>query len=1119
MRHLVIPLLILFTSWSWSAEHSIDKTCDEDNAARLVSLQGSVFFDADSHGHWQVAQLNELICQGSRVRVAPFSRASLRLPSGIVFRLGEGSVLSLNGIGASKPTVLDLLKGFVHFISRTPRQLQINTPIANAGPEGTEFAMRVDDNQVALWVYEGGVRFFNAKGSIRLKPGQGGRTLKGQAPQARIDIKPQDAVNWALYYPPLIPYPDSAMSIDTDIRAAIQHFHQGRIEAALSQLNALASDKHTLYFFKVRAAIRLTIGEVELALQDIQILLANNAHDADALALQSVLALTQNRKDEAYTLAQQAIVAAPHSATAYSALSYAEQGRFELDKALDAAKLAANYAPDDAMVLARLAELELSKGATGDSDKAAQRALALDTNLERTQTVMGFAYLLRTETDNALQRFEKAVSLDSTSPLARLGLGLAKIRNGDLAAGRQDLEIAAILDPNNALLRSYLGKAYYEEKRSTLAEDQFGLAKERDAKDPTPYFYDAILKQTTNRPIEALQDMQKAIELNDNRGVYRSKLLLDDDKAVRSTGLGRIYKELGFDDVARRQATASLAIDPSNYSAHRLLADSYLYRPRQEIARASEVLQAQLLQPLNYNPVQPQLAYTDLNIAKSAGFADTAFNEYSRLFEGNQHHLTGSGLYGSNDTRADEAVLSGVYDKFAYSLGHMHYQTDGFRPNADLKHNLYNAFGQYEFSPQLSVQAEYRYRDTEQGDIRMVGDVTRSDKNFRRNLQQSTYRFGAKYSPTQHSDWLFSYIYADRHEDIKGGQLTKPYNSSVNHHGYQFEAQYLYHGERFNSVIGGGSYQLNNNFLFNVFIPQINRFIPAINDKDYEHNQNFGYIYTHIDLLKNIVATIGLSYDNYFDDLENANFTISQLSPKLGLQWQVNSALTLRIAGFQTVKSPIVVNQLLQPMQIAGFNQFFDDPNGTRTTQYGVGLDAHPINNFYIGAEAYKRDLNVPSIHTEIKSVVFSKQEQALYRVYFNWLPYANWQFNSEMRFESFRGPKQLADYQSVDSAYIPLNVRYFNKIGFFADVTGQFVHQSVLSSDQNVDSFNSNFILLDAAVGYRFPKQYGMISLEAKNLLDKNFKYRDRSYQMNEYRASDLIPERLLFARLTLNF
>lgn len=116
--------------------------------------------------------------------------------------------------------------------------------------------------------------------------------------------------------------------------------------------------------------------------------------------------------------------------------------------------------------------------------------------------------------------------LDQAAPLPRLGLGLAKIREGHLLDGGRELEIAASLDPNNATVRSYLGKTYYEEKRTPLDEREYNVAKQLDPKDPTPYFYDAIAKQTTNRPVEALQDLEKAIELNDNRAVYRSELLL-----------------------------------------------------------------------------------------------------------------------------------------------------------------------------------------------------------------------------------------------------------------------------------------------------------------------------------------------------------------------------------------------------------------------------------------------------------------------------------------------------------------------------------------------------------------------------------------------------------------
>ena len=258
--------------------------------------------------------------------------------------------------------------------------------------------------------------------------------------------------------------------------------------------------------------------------------------------------------------------------------------------------------------------------------KSAQQAQTLNPNIARTQTILGFADLAQTDIAQAKRAFEQALTLDSSDPLARLGLGLAKIRQGDLEAGKSELETAVNLDPNNAVIRSYLGKAYYELRNKDYAGKEFEIAKAMDPKDPTPYFYDAILKQTTNRPVEALHDMQKAIELNDNRGVYRSKLLLDKDNAARQVGLGRIFTNLGFDDPANRQAMKSLATDPSNYSAHRLLSDSYATKPRHEIARSSEHLQSQLLQPLSYNPIQPSLAYTDLNIIKGIGSNDTSFN-------------------------------------------------------------------------------------------------------------------------------------------------------------------------------------------------------------------------------------------------------------------------------------------------------------------------------------------------------------------------------------------------------------------------------------------------------------------------------------------------------------
>ena len=55
------------------------------------------------------------------------------------------------------------------------------------------------------------------------------------------------------------------------------------------------------------------------------------------------------------------------------------------------------------------------------------------------------------------------------------------------------------------------------------------------------------------------------------------------------------------------------------------LADSYSVLPRHEIARVSELLQSQLLQPLNITPIQPRLAEANLFQLTSGGPAGLSF--------------------------------------------------------------------------------------------------------------------------------------------------------------------------------------------------------------------------------------------------------------------------------------------------------------------------------------------------------------------------------------------------------------------------------------------------------------------------------------------------------------
>ena len=520
-------------------------------------------------------------------------------------------------------------------------------------------------------------------------------------------------------------------------------------------------------FLAYRASQMLSVGRVDEAKADIDQALRIDPNFSDALALQSIIAVVQNEKEKALNQAQKAVAADPQSATAQIALSYARQARFDLEGARTSVEAAVKLDPENAIAWARLADLQASFGELGKALEAAKKAESLAPDLALTQTVLGFALLTQVNIDESMAAFEKAITLDQAAPLPRLGLGLAKIRKGDLEEGGREIEIAAGLDSSNSLVRSYLGKTYYEEKRIPLDEREYQIAKELDPNDPTPWFYDAIAKQTTNRPVEALHNLQKAIELNDNRLVYRSKLLLDSDLAARQSSLARIYNNLGFQQLGLVEGWQSVNTDPSNFSAHRFLSDSYAALPRHEIARVSELLQSQLLQPINITPIQPRLAESNLFLISSQGPSTAGFNTYNPLFNRNQAVMQAGGLVGSNSTWGAEGVVSGIYDKLSLSAGYTRFETDGWRENADQNDKIANIFAQYELTYKTSLQAEYRYRDTQKGDLALRFDPDSFYSNLEEEDETNSIRFGLRHSFTPGSIFLGSFIYQDKRTDVK----------------------------------------------------------------------------------------------------------------------------------------------------------------------------------------------------------------------------------------------------------------------------------------------------------------------------------------------------------------
>jgi tetratricopeptide (TPR) repeat protein len=1082
----------------------------EQWAAKAVSVQGTIEFQGKGDTRWQTVKLNDTFCPGDKLRALEKSRASVILSNESVLRLNENTSITLEDVKAEGTSMIDLFKGAAHFFSRRPRSLDVNTPYGIAGARGTEFLITVEANRTFVTVYEGEILASNQAGSLTLTSGQSAVAEAGKEPVLRVVARPRDAVQWALYYPPVI------------------YIRPGE--------PAPKGDLSDPRFLADRASRLLAVGQVEDASADLDRALRLKPNYSDAYALQSIIAVVQNDKDKALNLAQKAVESDPNSATARIALSYAQQARFDLGGARSSLEEAVKVKPDNALAWARLAEIQASFGEYDKSLEAAQNAAALDPNVARTQTVLGFAYLTQVKTEEAREAFEKAIALDQADYLSRLGLGLAKIRDGDLREGGQEIEIAASLDPNNSLVRSYLGKVYYEEKRGAMDEREYAIAKELDPMDPTPWFYDAIAKQTTNRPVEALQGYQKAIELNDNRAVYRSKLLLDSDLAARSAALARIYSDLGFQQLALVEGWKSVNTDPSNFSAHRFLADSYSVLPRHEIARVSELLQSQLLQLTNITPIQPSLAESNLFLISAQGPGALSFTEFNPIFNRNRVAGQVSGTGGENSTWGGEGIVSGIYNRLSFSAGYTHFETDGWRTNANQDDDIASVFAQYEISPQTSIQAEYRYRKIKNGDLQLRFFADDFLKNLNQEDETETVRLGFRqaFSPSSVLIGNFMYQNADRSEQDQPVDILT-YDLKGEDKAYSAELSYLFRSQPVNLVAGGGYFKIDSQDTITtvlspppVIIPQPPPLPPIVIpikpitdtytlDRDVNHTNL--YLYSYLNILKDLTFTLGASADFYSRDLPGSKDK-DQFNPKFGITWNPLPDTTLRGAVFRTLKRTLITDQTLEPTQVAGFNQFFDDDNGTTAWNYGAAIDQKFSKSIYGGMGSTYRELKVPYVELSDPPQSFeSDSNEKIFRSYLYWTPHNWFALSAEYIYEKINRDPDIAEgAKQVRTNYVPLGLSFFHPCGVGVGLRATYVDQKgVFDRRMNAGVFGTeedNFWVFDAAISYRLPKRYGFITAGVTNLFDKEFNYYSTDRDNPRFQ-----PDRTFFAKVTLAF
>jgi Tfp pilus assembly protein PilF len=1073
------------------------RSCDEWSA-KIVTVEGTAEVLRSGSENWTPLVAGDRVCSGETINVHGSSRVAVTLPDDSSLRIDEHTTLVVPDPPSGNGTLVEILRGVIHVISRDPRLLLFTTPYANAGLEGTEFDIRVDDvaRRMEVVVLEGEVVVSNSAGRIDVASDQFATVDEGRSPSIATIPEPIELMRWASYYPSIVDYP--LPSADEEPPAS------------------RASDPQ---FFADRAAARLSTARVDAAEHDLATALRLEPGNATALSLQAMIALASSDRATAQALVDRAEQSEANAIVTLLARSYVEERSQDLSAAEQSIRAVLAIEPDNALALTRLAEVALAQGDTPLAIESATRARRQAPARSTPLVVLGFAHLRGFDTASAQTSFEEAIALEPHAPLPRLALGLTLIQRGDELEGRRQIELAVTMDPANPLTRSYMARIYDTENRVPLTVTQLDLAKRFDPGDPTASLYSALQNLRSNRPVAALQDLRGAATKNGDRPVFRSSLGLDEDVATSSAALSRVHTELGFDRLALLDAWDALRHDSGDYAGHRLLADAYSTQPRHEIARVSELLVSQLMQPATVAPIKPQLAQPDLFISHHMTPGSASYDELGSPVLANGLKLRASAVRGGNATASHDVTLAGLHDQVSFSVGYYDFATDGFRENNDVDQRVASAFIQGRPSYATNLQAELRSVRTEQGDLALRFDPEIYSPSLRFNESADSIRLGGKQQLSRKDALLASLIAQDVAATFRSGD---GFEASQEQRSYSADLQHLRTLGAFQIQSGIAVAQQDEESQTQITFPGS---FPILVDQTGESRQVSLYSYAHFNPTPGLTLSAGAAFDN----IDDAFVEKDSWSPKLGVIWRATPRTTLRAASFETLFGSLTTSSQntqprLEPVQIAGFTQLLFGGRADTATAHGLAVEHVFTTNVFVGWEASKRETErvaIPALAQPGDPLIEIALRERAQNVYLYWTPHQRLSITTRYERGEFDSqPGDFSGYSEMTTRRLPLEIRYFAPGGLTVGARATRVEQEGLFQTplaQPGDPFapgEDRFVVLDAFIGYRLPNRRGLLSLNADNLLDETFRFQDI-----DPTNPSIMPERLVSFRFTLAF
>ena len=1101
--------------------------------AVLLSFENKVETALASTTAWIAAQTNQTLQAGDRLRTLRRSRALLRLSDFSVIRVNELTLLEVRQPSTGQNGFLDLQSGSIYFFNRErPSTIEFRTPVASGAIRGTEFHLAVAPNgETTLTVFEGEVSLSNAQGELVFARGEQGIVSPGQAPRKTAVVNAVNVIQWCFYYPAVFDPPEIAA-----VSESVAAYRRGNLLRALElypEDRQPASDPERLYL----ASLLLAVGQVD---------------EAEKLAVSSpdILNFIRIIKGEPTDIPQDPMVQ-----------SYYYQARHQLDLALQAARRAAEKSPRFGFAWARVAELEFGFARREAAADAVKTALEVSPENAQAWALNGFLWNARNDERKALESFERAIGLDPALANGWLGRGLTRFRMGQREAGRTDLQVAATLEPQRSLLRSYLAKAFTELYQEGLAQKELRRARELDPNDPTVSLYSALLLQQENRVNEAVDALETSKAQNNNRQLFRSRLLLDEDQAVRSANLAAIYRDAGMFDVSVREASRAVMYDYGNYSAHLFLANSYdaLRDPRRvnlryETPWFSELLIANLLAPVGGGALSQNISQ----------------QEYSRLFAGDHFGVISSTEYYSRGDWIQYASQYGSIDNSSYAIDGYYRSENGERQNNDLEQLGVSAKFKQQITPDDGLFVQAIYFGADAGDVAQYWDwdrtlqtppgsvrnVPRPDLTLRVRERQEPLLFlgyDHKWAEGIHTLFLggrlvdnfdmhgsksFTFFDLTNGVELPTGSRA-PLELHTDFEAYSAEVQHIFQTPH-HTIIAGARYQDGESDTASLaFTTQQEQTVRLRRVSGYGY-----YFFQPADPLQLIA---GVSYD-YLEYPQNVtvppisarDLSKDKVSPKAGFYWTPHTNTVIHGAYTRSLGGVYYDTSVrLEPTQIAGFNQAYRSiasesviglVPGSEFETYGLGLQQRFPTKTYVtvSGEILKSEgkrttgafdlppLGQPSAPLQIGEKI-NYEEKSL-AVVINQLLGKYWSLGGAYRItdaeleQAFPSlPAVLRPFHDTDLRATLQQANIFllfnHPSGFFAEANSLWSWQDNRGYSPNIpgDDFWQHNVFL----GYRFLHRHAEARLGLLNITDQ-------AYRLNPLTVySELPRSRTIYASL----